>query len=147
MRSLATALLFTSSLLAAPVGAEAPLTEARIMTMFQQIEAAVRNGIDATGPHPADTVFTAALNGRYDLVVAMYHDQGLIPVKMLARDRSVNVTLGLPTVRTSPDHGTAFDIAGTGMAEEGSMKNSIDLALSMIRCAPFRKPRISPMHG
>ncbi|GJM18543.1 MAG: 4-hydroxythreonine-4-phosphate dehydrogenase [Phycisphaeraceae bacterium] len=99
------------------------------------IEAAVRNGIDATGPHPADTVFTAALNGRYDLVVAMYHDQGLIPVKMLARDRSVNVTLGLPTIRTSPDHGTAYDIAGTGMAEEGSMKSSIDLALRMIRRA------------
>ncbi|MEQ8770751.1 MAG: 4-hydroxythreonine-4-phosphate dehydrogenase PdxA [Phycisphaerales bacterium] len=107
------------------------------------IEAAVRNGIDATGPHPADTVFTAALNGRYDLVVAMYHDQGLIPVKMLARDASVNVTLGLPTVRTSPDHGTAYDIAGSGMAEEGSMKSSIQLALRMAA----QTPRVSPTRG
>lgn len=96
------------------------------------IELAVRAGVDATGPHPADTVFAAALHGRYDLVVAMYHDQGLIPVKMLARDTSVNMTVGLPIVRTSPDHGTAFDIAGRGMAEEGSMKNAIDLALRML---------------
>lgn len=96
------------------------------------IEIAVRNGIDVAGPFPADTVFNAAVAGRYDLVVAMYHDQGLIPVKLLARDASVNVTVGLPIVRTSPDHGTAFDIAGRGVAEEGSMKNAIELAIRML---------------
>jgi 4-hydroxythreonine-4-phosphate dehydrogenase len=90
-----------------------------------------RNGIDATGPHPADTVFNAAVAGRYDLVVAMYHDQGLIPAKLLDRDRTVNLTAGLPTIRTSPDHGTAFDIAGKNRAEDGSMKAAIDLAIRM----------------
>jgi 4-hydroxythreonine-4-phosphate dehydrogenase len=93
------------------------------------IELAVRQGIDASGPYPGDTIFNAAVAGRYDLVVAMYHDQGLIPVKLLARDTSVNVTLGLPILRTSPDHGTAFDIAGRGVAEEGSMTHAIDLAI------------------
>lgn len=96
------------------------------------IEHAVRTGIEVSGAYPADTIFAQAVHGRYDLVVAMYHDQGLIPVKLLARDRSVNVTLGLPIVRTSPDHGTAFDIAGRGIAEEGSMSNAIDLAVRML---------------
>ena len=90
------------------------------------------SGIDATGPLPADTLFTpAATTGpkpRYDLVVAMYHDQGLIPVKMLAFDQAVNVTLGLPLIRTSPDHGTAFDITGKNRANPGSMKQAIRLA-------------------
>src|SRR5690606_23359482 len=76
------------------------------------IAAAQRTGLDARGPFPADTIFIAAARGDWDLVVAMYHDQGLIPVKLLDRDRAVNVTIGLPIVRTSPDHGTAFDIAG-----------------------------------
>ncbi|MFG0304926.1 MAG: 4-hydroxythreonine-4-phosphate dehydrogenase PdxA [Phycisphaerales bacterium JB040] len=96
------------------------------------IELAVRQGLDVTGPHPADTVFNHAAAGRYDLVVAMYHDQGLIPVKLLARDSSVNVTVGLPIVRTSPDHGTAFDIAGRGIAEEGSMTHAIELAIKTL---------------
>ncbi|MEZ6241497.1 MAG: 4-hydroxythreonine-4-phosphate dehydrogenase PdxA [Phycisphaerales bacterium] len=96
------------------------------------IEHAVRTGIDASGPFPADTIFNAAVGGgRYDLVVAMYHDQGLIPVKLLARDESVNVTLGLPIARTSPDHGTAFDIAGRGVADPGSTIAAIDLAVRM----------------
>jgi len=102
------------------------------------IHLACENGIDARGPFPADTVFNAAVAGRYDLVVAMYHDQGLIPVKLLDRDRAVNVTVGLPTVRTSPDHGTAFDIAGRGSAESGSMHASLALAIRMAgtrRCA------------
>lgn len=90
-------------------------------------------GIDAQGPFPADTIYNAALSGRFDLVVAMYHDQGLIPVKVLAWDRAVNVTLGLPIIRTSPDHGTAFDIADKNMADPGSMISALDLAARMAR--------------
>lgn len=88
-------------------------------------------GIDARGPFPGDTVFNHALAGRFDLVVAMYHDQGLIPVKLLAWDSAVNVTCGLPIWRTSPDHGTAFDIAGTNRADPGSMASAIDLAVRL----------------
>lgn len=99
------------------------------------IEPAVRvardAGIDVTGPHPADTVFIAAASGEYDLVVAMYHDQGLIPVKLLGWDKAVNWTVGLPFVRTSPDHGTAFDIAGRNKASEGSMVAAIELAAQL----------------
>lgn len=95
------------------------------------IRLAIDAGIDASGPHPGDTVFNAALAGKYDLVVAMYHDQGLIPVKLLDRDRAVNVTVGLPVARTSPDHGTAFDIAGRGVADPGSMHAAIELAIQM----------------
>jgi 4-phospho-D-threonate 3-dehydrogenase / 4-phospho-D-erythronate 3-dehydrogenase len=95
------------------------------------IRAATEHGIDARGPFPGDTIFNAAVQGDYDLVVAMYHDQGLIPVKLLDRDRAVNVTVGLPMVRTSPDHGTAFDIAGLNKADPGSMKAAIELAVSM----------------
>src|SRR5690606_38675274 len=78
-------------------------------------------GLDVDGPHPGDTIFRGAVRGDYDLVIAMYHDQGLIPVKLLAFDSAVNVTLGLPIVRTSPDHGTAWDIAGQNKADAGSM--------------------------
>ncbi len=99
------------------------------------IEPAIRlareQGIDAQGPFPGDTIFNAAVKGKYDLVVAMYHDQGLIPVKLLAFDSAVNATLGLPIVRTSPDHGTAYDIAGRNLANPGSMTAAINLALSM----------------
>lgn len=95
------------------------------------IRQAVEQGINVTGPFPADTIFNAAVDGRYDLVVAMYHDQGLIPVKLLARDEAVNVTIGLPIIRTSPDHGTAFDIAGRNVAQPGSMVAAIDLAAEM----------------
>lgn len=104
--------------------------EARIIA--PAIEAAKSHGIDARGPFPGDTVFNAAVAGRYDLVVAMYHDQGLIPVKLLAFDKAVNVTLGLPIVRTSPDHGTAFDIVGKNLADPGSMKAAIRLAVEMV---------------
>jgi 4-hydroxythreonine-4-phosphate dehydrogenase len=88
-------------------------------------------GIDVTGPYPPDTVFLSALNGKFDAVVAMYHDQGLIPVKLLAFDRAVNVTIGLPIIRTSPDHGTAFDIVGRNRANPGSMRAAIELATDM----------------
>jgi 4-phospho-D-threonate 3-dehydrogenase / 4-phospho-D-erythronate 3-dehydrogenase len=85
-------------------------------------------GIDVTGPWPGDTVFVRAVRGEFDAVIACYHDQGLIPVKMAAFGRSVNVTLGLPIVRTSVDHGTAFDIAGRGMADASSMIEAVLLA-------------------
>lgn len=95
------------------------------------IDLAVSTGMQVSGPYPADTIFSAAIAGKFDLVVAMYHDQGLIPVKLLERDLAVNVTLGLPCVRTSPDHGTAFDISGKGVAHPGSMSSAIDLAVRM----------------
>ncbi len=88
-------------------------------------------GIHCTGPHPADTIFIAARDGKYDAVVAMYHDQGLIPVKLLGFDSSVNLTLGLPIVRTSPDHGTAFDIVGRNKANPGSMRAAISMAIDL----------------
>ena len=85
-------------------------------------------GLAITGPHPADTLFHAQARAGYDAVIAMYHDQALIPIKTLAFDRAVNVTIGLPFVRTSPDHGTAFDIAGTGKASPASLSAALDLA-------------------
>lgn len=82
-------------------------------------------GIDASGPWPGDTVFMQARQGRFDVVVAQYHDQGLIPVKYLGLEQGVNVTLGLPFIRTSPDHGTAFDIAGRGIADPSSLRMAL----------------------
>ncbi len=102
------------------------------------IAQAKARGLDARGPFPGDTVFNAAVRGEFNLVVAMYHDQGLIPVKLLDRDRAVNMTVGLPVVRTSPDHGTAFDIAGKGVADPGSMKAAIELAIRMCQPSPVR---------
>ncbi len=92
-------------------------------------------GLEVSGPHPADTLFHAAARKRYDVAIAMYHDQALIPVKTLAFERAVNVTLGLPFVRTSPDHGTAFDIAGKGLADPRSLLSALDLAARLAaRC-------------
>jgi 4-hydroxythreonine-4-phosphate dehydrogenase len=88
-------------------------------------------GIDATGPYPGDTIFLRARDREFDAVVAMYHDQGLIPVKLLAFEQAVNLTLGLPIIRTSPDHGTAFDIVGRNRANPGSMRAAIDLAINL----------------
>jgi len=85
-------------------------------------------GIDATGPHPADTLFAPHKRGTYDVAIAMYHDQALVPIKALDFDEGVNVTLGLPIVRTSPDHGTAFDIAGKGIARPDAMIAAIRMA-------------------
>jgi 4-hydroxythreonine-4-phosphate dehydrogenase len=92
-------------------------------------------GIDVSGPFPADTIFVRARRGEFDVVVACYHDQGLIPVKLAAFGRAVNVTLGLPIVRTSVDHGTAFDIAGKGVADAGSMIHAVLLAARLARSA------------
>jgi 4-hydroxythreonine-4-phosphate dehydrogenase len=92
------------------------------------IDQARREGIHAHGPLPPDTVFMRARQGEFDAVIAMYHDQGLIPVKYLGVEQGVNITLGLPFVRTSPDHGTAFDIAGTGRANPASLLAALRMA-------------------
>jgi 4-hydroxythreonine-4-phosphate dehydrogenase len=97
------------------------------------IRAACMEGIDAVGPLSADTLFHFAAQGEYDVVVCMYHDQGLIPLKLLHFDDGVNVTLGLPIIRTSVDHGTAYDLAGTGRASAESMKAAIRMAANMAR--------------
>jgi 4-hydroxythreonine-4-phosphate dehydrogenase len=96
------------------------------------IASARGEGIDASGPHSADTLFHFAVQGRYDAVICMYHDQGLIPLKLLHFDDGVNVTLGLPIIRTSVDHGTAYDIAGTGNASCASLVAAVQMAEQMI---------------
>jgi 4-phospho-D-threonate 3-dehydrogenase / 4-phospho-D-erythronate 3-dehydrogenase len=88
-------------------------------------------GVAVDGPFPADTIFLRAMKGEFDAVIACYHDQGLIPVKMAAFGRAVNVTLGLPIVRTSVDHGTAFDIAGRGLADPSSLIEAVKLAVRL----------------
>jgi 4-hydroxythreonine-4-phosphate dehydrogenase len=102
-----------------------------IEILVPAIAVARAEGIDAHGPVAPDTVFMRARKGEFDAVIAMYHDQGLIPVKYLGVEKGVNVTLGLPLVRTSPDHGTAFDIAGTGRADEASLVEAIRVARSL----------------
>lgn len=105
--------------------------ESRIMEpVVARLRAA---GVDVAGPFPADTVFVRALAGRHDAVVAPYHDVGMAAFKTAAFGRGVNVTLGLPFPRTSPDHGTAFDIAGTGAADPSSMTEALDLAIRLAR--------------
>jgi 4-hydroxythreonine-4-phosphate dehydrogenase len=100
-------------------------------TIIPAIQAARDEGIDAVGPLSADTLFHFAGQGAYDGVVAMYHDQGLIPLKMLHFDDGVNITLGLPIIRTSVDHGTAYDLAGTGRASERSLLAAVRMAVQM----------------
>jgi 4-phospho-D-threonate 3-dehydrogenase / 4-phospho-D-erythronate 3-dehydrogenase len=100
------------------------------------VAACRHDGIDVQGPLPADTLFFRARRGDFDLVVAMYHDQGHGPVKVLGLEAGVNVTVGLPFVRTSVDHGTAFDIAGTGRADPGSMVAALELAAEFAPRAP-----------
>jgi len=103
---------------------------------IEQIEPAVREaqhlGIDARGPFPADSVFNRAINGEFDVVLALYHDQGHIPIKVYGFEKSVSVALGLPFIRTSVDHGTAFDIAGKGIANPESLAEAIRTAVSLI---------------
>ena len=111
--------------------------EAIIKPAIQQAHA---EGIDVSGPWPGDTVFMHARQGRFDIVVAQYHDQGLIPVKYLGVDEGVNVTVGLPFVRTSVDHGTAFDIAGTGKASHASLRVAVEQAARLAQ-SPFESRR------
>jgi 4-hydroxythreonine-4-phosphate dehydrogenase len=103
----------------------------------QQLRA---EGIDARGPLPADTMFHSQARTTYDVALCMYHDQALIPIKTLAFDHGVNVTLGLPFVRTSPDHGTAFDLAGTGRADPSSLVAALKLAARLSAHAPALSP-------
>ncbi len=99
------------------------------------IDALAAGGVDVHGPFPADTLFARTMRGEFDAVVACYHDQGLIPIKMAAFGTAVNVTLGLPIIRTSVDHGTAFDIAGRGVADPGSLVEAILLAARLAESA------------
>lgn len=103
--------------------------EARVIE--PAIEALRERGVGAFGPVPADALFTAPIRPSFDAAICMYHDQALIPIKALEFDQGVNVTLGLPIIRTSPDHGTAFDIAGTGKADAGAMLAAIRMAVQM----------------
>jgi 4-hydroxythreonine-4-phosphate dehydrogenase len=109
------------------------------------IEAMQRRGVKVDGPFPADTIFLRAMRGEFDAVVACYHDQGLIPVKLLAFGRAVNVTLGLPIVRTSVDHGTAFAIAGKEVADPSSMIEAVKLA-ARLAVAKGQGPRDERSH-
>jgi 4-hydroxythreonine-4-phosphate dehydrogenase len=102
------------------------------------VERAAANGVLVSGPFPADTLFVRAARGEFDVVIAAYHDQGLVPVKLLSFGRAVNVTLGLPIIRTSVDHGTAFDIAGKGIADESSLVEAILLAARLSDAAQDR---------
>jgi 4-hydroxythreonine-4-phosphate dehydrogenase len=112
-------------------GEEKAFGDEDVRIVAPAVRKARERGIDAQGPVPADTLFRAAYKGEYDLVVAMYHDQALAPFKMIAFDEGVNVTLGLPFVRTSVDHGTAFEIAGKGVASEKSLVEAIKLAVRL----------------
>ena len=98
-----------------------------ISPCIQQAQSTFKDML-VSGPFAPDTVFMQARAGRFDVVIAMYHDQGLIPIKYMGLDQGVNVTLGLPMVRTSPDHGTAYEIAGRGLADPSSMWAAIELA-------------------
>jgi 4-hydroxy-L-threonine phosphate dehydrogenase PdxA len=109
--------------------------------MRPAIARAVADGLAVSGPFPADTLFVRAARGEFDAVVAAYHDQGLVPVKLLAFGRAVNVTLGLPIIRTSVDHGTAFDIARQGVADEGSLIEAILLATRLTGTREPEDPR------
>ena len=110
------------------------------------VRRAQERGVAIEGPIPGDTVFVRASRGEFDCVIACYHDQGLIPVKLLAFGNAVNVTIGLPIIRTSVDHGTAFDIAGKGVADPGSMIAAVKLAAEMasrLRASRFGRRRAS----
>jgi 4-hydroxythreonine-4-phosphate dehydrogenase len=109
-------------------GEDGLLGEEEREVLRPSVEAARSRGVLVDGPFPSDTLFTRATRGEFDAVIACYHDQGLIPVKLLAFGRAVNVTLGLPIIRTSVDHGTAFDIAGRGIADPASLIEATLLA-------------------
>lgn len=116
-------------------GEDGSLGREEIDIIAPAIEAARAEGLDVTGPYPADTLFHATARQTYDAAICMYHDQALVPFKTVAFEEGVNVTLGLPFVRTSPDHGTAFDIAGTGKANPKSLIEALRLADAMSRAA------------
>ena len=112
-------------------GEQGTLGREEVEIIRPAIEALRAEGIDVIGPLPADTMFHPSARARYDVALCMYHDQGLIPLKALCVDDGVNMTLGLPIIRTSPDHGTAFDIAGKGLAKPDSLIAALRLAAEM----------------
>jgi 4-hydroxythreonine-4-phosphate dehydrogenase len=112
-------------------GENGRMGQEEIETISPAIEALRKDGIDATGPHPADSLFAPRARETYDVAIAMYHDQALVPLKALDFDQGVNVTLGLPIIRTSPDHGTAFAIAGKKLADPGATIAAIRMAGEM----------------
>ena len=119
-------------------GEQGALGEEDLAVVQPAVQRLVDEGIDARGPLSADSMFHRAARETYDVALAMYHDQALIPIKTLAFDHAVNVTLGLPFVRTSPDHGTAFDIAGTGRADPSSLIAALKLAARILAHRPRR---------
>ncbi|HZT28132.1 MAG TPA: 4-hydroxythreonine-4-phosphate dehydrogenase PdxA [Pseudolabrys sp.] len=121
-------------------GEDKTLGEEDAAIVAPAVEALRAERIDANGPLPADTLFHAQARAKYDVALCMYHDQALIPIKTLAFDHGVNVTLGLPFVRTSPDHGTAFDLAGTGKANPGSLVAALKLAARLAANSPAFAP-------
>ena len=121
-------------------GEEGQLGDEEQRIISPAILLAQEQGINCVGPIPADTLFLRAVQGEYDAVVAMYHDQGMIPIKLLDFEHAVNVTIGLPIVRTSPAHGTAFDIAGRNLASPSSMKSAIMLAIQMAKTRRALQP-------
>jgi 4-hydroxythreonine-4-phosphate dehydrogenase len=116
-----------------PAGEAGHIGHEEIDIIAPAVAALRKAGIDARGPYPADTLFHAAARERYDVAICMYHDQALIPIKTLAFDNAVNTTLGLPFVRTSPDHGTAFDIAANGKADPASLIAALRLAAKLAK--------------
>jgi 4-hydroxythreonine-4-phosphate dehydrogenase len=117
-------------------GEDGSLGNEELTIVAPAIEILRSEGFEVRGPLPADTMFHGAARKTYDCAICMYHDQALIPVKTLAFEEAVNVTLGLPFIRTSPDHGTAFDIAGTGKANPSSLIAALRLAARMAAAAP-----------
>ncbi len=117
--------------------------EEEVLEISPAIAAAISEGIDVTGPHPPDTIFSKSSSSRHDLVVAMYHDQGHIPIKLNGMESGVNVSVGMPIIRTSVDHGTAFDIAESGIANESSMIAAIEIALQMVNARRQRHSNFS----
>jgi 4-hydroxythreonine-4-phosphate dehydrogenase len=114
-------------------GEEGEMGDEEIRVIAPALATLRTEGIHVTGPLPADTLFHSAYHGAFDVVVAMYHDQGLAPLKMVAFENGINWTVGLPFIRTSPDHGTAYDIAGRGVANPSSMRSAIALARQLAR--------------
>jgi 4-hydroxythreonine-4-phosphate dehydrogenase len=125
-------------------GEDGTLGKEDMVVVRPAVERLIADGIDARGPLSADTMFHDAARRTYDAALCMYHDQALIPIKTLAFDHGVNVTLGLPFVRTSPDHGTAFDIAGTGKANPASLVAALRLAARLAAAdRPSRQARVA----
>jgi 4-hydroxythreonine-4-phosphate dehydrogenase len=125
-------------------GEDGALGDEDLTIVAPAVGALQADGIAARGPLPADTMFNAAARARYDAALCMYHDQALIPIKTLAFDHAVNVTLGLPFVRTSPDHGTAFDIAGTGRGDPSSLLAALKLAARLAAAEPVEVAALAP---